>query len=111
MPKSTLAIVYIARAFGSPSASIQRTLQFTQPHSIIILLIITQLGKGELLMTLDEYMDLLTKIDNKYATFEDKNYYLIHKMVEIFPSLNNEQIEQIKDEIIKNILTNNIHPL
>lgn len=52
-------------------------------------------------MTIDEYMEVLSKTDEEYDTVEEKNYHLVHKMMEIFPSLSVEQIEQMKAEITK----------
>mgnify|MGYP000196825301 CR=1 FL=1 len=56
-------------------------------------------------MTTNEYMELLSKTDEEYDTVEEKNYQLVHKMMEILPSISDEQLEQIKEEIIR---TNNI---
>ena len=50
-------------------------------------------------MTTNEYMELLSKTDEEYDTVEEKNYQLVHKMMEILPSISDEQLEQIKEEI------------
>ena len=50
-------------------------------------------------MTINEYMELLSKVDKEYDTVEEKNYHLVHKMMEILPTISNKQLEQIKVEI------------
>lgn len=52
-------------------------------------------------MTINEYMELLSKTDEEYDTVEEKNYHLVHKMMEILPSLSGEEVEQMKVEITK----------
>lgn len=50
-------------------------------------------------MTTNEYMELFSKTDAEYDTVEEKNYQLVHKMMEILPAISDEQLEQIKVEI------------
>lgn len=60
-------------------------------------------------MTLDEAMDLLSKTDAEYNTVEEKNYHLVCKMMEILPSISNEQVEQIKDMIAQKYESEQYH--
>ncbi len=52
-------------------------------------------------MTIVECMQELSLVDNKYSREEDKNYFLVHKMMELLTLIEDENLEALKDEIFK----------
>lgn len=51
-------------------------------------------------MTISECMEALLITDSKYDNQEDKNYYLVHKFMELLTLLKDEDIEEFKDQIM-----------
>lgn len=51
-------------------------------------------------MTIIECLDAITLTDAQYNNEEDKNYYLVHKLMELILLVKDEDIEELKDEIM-----------
>jgi predicted oxidoreductase len=52
-------------------------------------------------MTVIECLETISLTDAKYDNEEDKNYYLIHKFMELIVSVKDKDIEELKDKIIE----------
>lgn len=52
-------------------------------------------------MTVKECLEAISFTDAQYINKEDKNYYLVHKIMELIALVKDEDMEELKDEIIK----------
>lgn len=52
-------------------------------------------------MTVIECLEAILLTDAQYNNEEDKNYYLVHKLMELIVSVKHEDIEELKDKIIE----------
>lgn len=52
-------------------------------------------------MTIKECLESLSLIDKKYSNEEDKNYNLVHRMMELIGLINDDDLETLKGEILK----------
>lgn len=52
-------------------------------------------------MTVIECLEAISLTDDLYNNKEDKNYYLVHKVMELMPSIKDEDIEELKNNILE----------
>ncbi len=52
-------------------------------------------------MNVKECLKAISLTDALYNNKEDKNYYLVHKVMELLPSIKDEDIEKLKNEILE----------
>jgi len=51
-------------------------------------------------MTVIECLEDISLTDSQYDNEEDKNYYLVHKLMQLALLINDEEVEELKDEIM-----------